>query len=48
MGASNFTYAEASWTQALADWIGAQGRRHQGLPLRSPLVFSLVPRCHGL
>jgi hypothetical protein len=22
MGASNFTYAEASWTQALADWIG--------------------------
>jgi transposase len=23
MGASNFTYAEASWTQALADWIGA-------------------------
>ena len=24
MGASNFTYAEASWTQALADWIGAQ------------------------
>jgi hypothetical protein len=23
MGASNFTYPEASWTQALADWIGA-------------------------
>src|SRR3954463_409695 len=23
MGASNFTYAEASWTQGLADWIGA-------------------------
>jgi transposase len=23
MGASNFTYAEATWTQALADWIGA-------------------------
>ena len=23
LGASNFTYAEASWTQALADWIGA-------------------------
>jgi hypothetical protein len=22
LGASNFTYAEASWTQALADWIG--------------------------
>src|SRR5260370_39152701 len=23
MGASNFTYVEATWTQALADWIGA-------------------------
>jgi hypothetical protein len=26
MGASNFTYAEASWTQALAEWIGARIR----------------------
>jgi transposase len=26
MGASNFTYAEASWTQALPDWIGAHTR----------------------
>jgi transposase len=26
MGASNFTYAEASWTQALADCIGAHTR----------------------
>ncbi len=26
MGASNFTYAEASWTQGLADWIGAHTR----------------------
>jgi len=26
MGASNFTYAEASWTQALGDWIGAHMR----------------------
>jgi transposase len=23
MGASNFTYAEATWTQGLGDWIGA-------------------------
>ena len=23
LGASSFPYAEASWTQALADWIGA-------------------------
>src|SRR5215211_7618273 len=26
LGASNFTYAEASWTQALVDWIGAHTR----------------------
>src|SRR6202008_1589217 len=26
MGASNFTYAEASWTQGLGDWIAAHTR----------------------
>ena len=26
MGASNFTYVEATWTQALGDWIGAPTR----------------------
>jgi len=26
MGASNFTHAEATWTQGLADWIGAHTR----------------------
>jgi transposase len=26
LGASNYTYAEATWTQALADWIGAHTR----------------------
>jgi transposase len=26
MGASSFTYAEATWTQTLADWIGAHTR----------------------
>jgi transposase len=26
MGASNYTYAEATWTQSLADWIGAHVR----------------------
>ncbi len=26
LGASNFTYAEASWTQSLPDWIGAHVR----------------------
>jgi transposase len=31
MGASNFTYAEATWTQALADWIGAHTRAFAAL-----------------
>jgi transposase len=31
MGASNFTYAEASWTQALADWIGARTRAFEAI-----------------
>jgi transposase len=26
LGASNYTYAEATWTQNLADWIGAHVR----------------------
>lgn len=26
LGASNLTYAEASWSQGLSDWIGAHGR----------------------
>ena len=26
MGASNFTYAEATWTQSLADWTGSHVR----------------------
>src|SRR5437879_3576382 len=30
LGASNFTYAEASWTPALADWIGAHTRAFRG------------------
>jgi transposase len=31
LGASNFTYAEASWTQTLADWIGAHTRAFAAL-----------------
>jgi transposase len=31
MGASSFTYAEASWTQALADWIGAHLRAFEAI-----------------
>ena len=26
LGASSYTYAEATWTQALADWIGSHTR----------------------
>ena len=26
LGASNYTYAEATWTQGLADWIGSHVR----------------------
>src|SRR5260370_1439941 len=26
LGASSYTYAEATWTQTLPDWIGAHGR----------------------
>ena len=31
LGASNFTYAEASWTQTLADWIGAHTRAFEAI-----------------
>jgi len=31
MGASNFTYAEASWTQALGDWLGAHVRAFEAI-----------------
>ena len=51
MGASNFTYAEASWTQALADWIGAHTRAFAalgGVPkLLVPDTKSLPSRKRG-
>jgi transposase len=31
LGASNYTYAEATWTQTLADWIGAHVRAFEFL-----------------
>jgi transposase len=31
LGASNFTYAEASWTQGLADWISAHTRAFEAI-----------------
>jgi transposase len=31
LGASNFTYAEASWSQALPDWIGAHTQAFEAI-----------------
>jgi transposase len=31
LGASNFTYAEASWTQTLADWLAAHARAFEAI-----------------
>jgi transposase len=31
LGASNFTYAEATWTQTLVDWIGAHTRAFEAI-----------------
>jgi transposase len=31
LGASNFTYAEATWTQGLGDWIGAHTRAFEAI-----------------
>jgi transposase len=31
LGVSNFTYAEASWTQALSDWIDAHIRAFEAI-----------------
>ena len=44
LGASNLTYAEASWTQGLPDWIGAHVRMFQffGAAPRL-LVYDFVP-----
>ncbi|MBB6413942.1 hypothetical protein [Mesorhizobium sangaii] len=36
LGASNFTYAEATWTQTLHDWIGSDVRMFRFFDWRSP------------
>jgi hypothetical protein len=49
MGASNFTYAEASWTQALADWIGARTRAFAAIGgVSNLLVPNACRRQYGL
>ena len=40
MGASNYTYAEATWTQTLPDWIGAHVR---ALAFMGGVPAQLVP-----
>ena len=40
MGASNMTYVEASWSQALADWIGAHTRAFAAFGAVPALVVS--------
>ena len=40
MGASNMTYAEASWTQTLPDWIGAHTRAFAAFGAVPALVVS--------
>ncbi len=38
LGASNYTYAEATWTQQLADWIGSHVRAFEFLGGASELI----------
>ena len=38
LGASNYTYAEATWTQALADWIGSHQRTFEYLGVVTEVV----------
>ena len=40
LGASSLTYAEATWTQSLPDWIGAHVRMFRFLGLGASLVSS--------
>lgn len=44
LGASNYTYAEATWTQSLPDWIGAHVRAFQFLGGAPELVVPDNPR----
>jgi transposase len=48
LGASNYTYAEATWTQALPDWIGTHVRMFRflgGMP-RSVVPDNLKSGVH--
>src|ERR1700730_5417427 len=47
MGASSYTYAEASWTQTLPDWIGSHARVHAHSPAKAgPTGITAPISCH--
>ena len=48
LGASNYTYAEATWTQGLADWIGSHTRAFAFLGGVHGVRQSQVGRRQGL
>ncbi len=47
LGASNYTYAEATWSQALPDWIGSHVRAFQFLGGVPELVVPDNLKCRG-
>jgi len=42
MGASNYTYADATWTQSLADWTGSHVTEHSPFLAACPSAPSLI------
>ena len=44
LGASNFTYADATWTQSLPDWIGAHVRMFRFFGLAPRLLIRTISR----
>ena len=49
LGASSYTYAEATWTQGLADWVGAHVRLFRfvgGVAEPTPLPGTYSSRKH--
>jgi transposase len=45
MGASNFTYVEATWTQTLGDWIGPHTRALAAIDGAPPSSFPTMQSC---
>ena len=48
MGASNFTYAEATWTQSLPDWIAAHTHAFEAMSERLSRTINVrLPACRS-